>query len=500
MRTLSKSKILSFRQCHKRLWLEVHRPELREDSSSTQAVFKVGHQVGDLARTLYDPENKGTLIDFKADGFTAAFEKTASLITSKQPIFEAAFTAGGALAFADVMLPLNKRGKPRWKMVEVKSSTNVKDYYRDDVALQSYVAKSSGVDLHEIAIACIDSRWVYPGKSDYHGLLAETDLTAEAFSREEEVKGWIQESQAIVNKKSEPSIEIGKHCEQPYPCGFYGYCTKDYAIVEQPITWLPRIQKKALISAIEEKGLVEIKDAPDEHLNELQLRVKQCSLSGKAYYDKAGAKQDLSAYKLPAYFIDFETIQFAVPLWKGTRPYQQLPYQYSLHKLNRNGALTHTGFLDLSGKDPTKAFALSLIRACGKTGPVYVYNAGFETARIKELALRYPTLKQELLAINERVVDLLPIARQHYYHPSQEGSWSIKKVLPAIAPDLSYGNLDGVQDGGMATDAYLEAIAEITTEERKAEIEQQLLKYCELDTFAMVRLWQFFSGQPQADY
>jgi Domain of unknown function(DUF2779) len=359
MSTLSKSKILSYRQCHKRLWLEVHRPELREDSSSTQAIFKTGHQVGDLARTLYDPENKGTLIDFKTTGFTAAFEKTANLITSMQPIFEAAFTAGGALAFADVMLPLNKRGKPRWKMVEVKSSTSVKDYYRDDVALQSYVAKSSGVDLHEIAIACIDSTWVYPGNSDYQGFLMETDLTAEAFSREQEVKSWIQESQAIVSRNSEPAIEIGKHCEQPYPCGFYGYCTKDYPVVEQPITWLPMIQSKALKSAIEEKGLVEIKDAPDEHLNELQLRVKQCTLNGKTYFDKAGAKKDLSAYNLPAYFMDFETIQFTVPIWKGTRPFQQLPYQYSVHKLNRNGVLTHTSFLDLSGKDPTRTFAES---------------------------------------------------------------------------------------------------------------------------------------------
>jgi Domain of unknown function(DUF2779) len=494
MRTLSKSKILSYRQCHKRLWLEVHRPELREDSSSTQAVFNVGHQVGDLARTLYDPENKGTLIDVKADGFAAAFERTASLITTKQPIFEAAFTAGGALALADMMLPLNKRGKPRWKMVEVKSSTSVKDYYRDDVALQSYVAKSSGVDLHEIAIACIDSSWVYPGKSDYQGLLAETDLTAEAFGREQEVKGWIQESQAIVARTSEPAIETGKHCDQPYPCGFYGYCTKDYAVVEQPITWLPHIRTNALKSVIEENGLVEIKDAPDEHLNELQLRVKQCTLNGKTYFDKAGARQDLSVYKLPAYFIDFETIQFAVPIWKGTRPYQQIPYQYSLHKLNRNGALTHTSFLDLSGNDPSKSFAESLLRDCGKADPVYVYNAGFETVRIKELALRFPKLKQELLAINDRVVDLLPITRQRYYHPSQGGSWSIKKVLPAIAADLSYADLKGVQDGGMATDAYLEAIAVITTKERQAEIEQQLLKYCELDTFAMFRLWQFFSG------
>ncbi len=183
-----------------------------------------------------------------------------------------------------------------------------------------------------------------------------------------------------------------------------------------------------------------------------------------------------------------------MPIWKGTRPYQQMIFQYSLHKLGRNNKVAHSEFLDISGKDPSLAIAKSLIKDCGTLGPIYVYFQAFEKTRIKELAMRFPKLRKQLLALNERVVDLLPIARNRYYNPSQHGSWSLKKVLPAIAPDLKYSDLEVVQDGGMAMDAYLEAIHETTTAEQKAVINQQLLKYCELDTFALVRIWQCFTG------
>lgn len=192
--------------------------------------------------------------------------------------------------------------------------------------------------------------------------------------------------------------------------------------------------------------------------------------------------------------MDFETIQFAVPIWKGTRPYQQIPFQFSVHHLASTGELKQQAFLDLMGTDPSKAFAEALIAACGEHGPIFVYNAGFETARIRELSERFPHLAQALLSLNERIVDLLPVARNHYYHPSQKGSWSIKAVLPALCPDLKYDDLDGVQNGGMAMDAFLEALAPQTSLARKSEIEQQLLAYCALDTYAMVRLWLIFSG------
>ncbi|MET0983742.1 MAG: DUF2779 domain-containing protein, partial [Telluria sp.] len=185
------------------------------------------------------------------------------------------------------------------------------------------------------------------------------------------------------------------------------------------------------------------------------------------------------------------------PIWAGTRPFQMIPFQFSVHRLDEAGKLEHRDFLDLSGDDPSRRFAEALVDACQGQGPVFVYNAGFETARIAELAARFADLAPALLAINERVVDLLPVARQRYYHPGQQGSWSIKQVLPAIAPDLRYDRLEGVQDGGAAMHAFLEAIAPATDPARKRQIERQLLDYCHLDTLAMVRLWEFFCGKEE---
>jgi hypothetical protein len=236
---------------------------------------------------------------------------------------------------------------------------------------------------------------------------------------------------------------------------------------------------------------LDLRDTPNPLLNELQMRVKEHTLSGEVYFDAQSAAIELEQYGLPAYFLDFETIQFAVPIWKGIRPYQFIPFQFSLHILNQNDQIESKAFLDISGSDPSYSFAETLLKSCGIDSPIYVYNVSFEGSRIKELAIRFPELSEGLLAIKSRLVDLHPITRRNYYHPSQQGSWSIKKVLPAVAPDLSYASLNGVQDGRMAMEVYLEAINSHTTPERKDEIERQLLDYCGLDTLAMIRLWQY---------
>jgi hypothetical protein len=210
MHPLSKSKLLAYRQCPKRLWLEVYRPDLREDSADTQARFQTGYQVDDIARRIYDPEGRGATINVDAAGYNGAFARTAELLTdSRQPVFQAGFEAGGALAFADVMLPEFDNGQLVWRMVEVKSSASVKDYHRDDIAVQAFVAQSAGVKLKSVALAHIDSSWTYPGDEDYRGLLKENDLTAETFARTDEVKGWIAEAHRIVEQPAEPPARPG---------------------------------------------------------------------------------------------------------------------------------------------------------------------------------------------------------------------------------------------------------------------------------------------------
>lgn len=497
MRTLSKTRLLAYRQCPKRLWLEIHRPELRQDSTTTQASFNAGHEVGRVARRLYDPAGKGQLIDVMAEGFGAAFARSRELLGSSRPIFEAGFAAEGAQAFADVMLPLKRSGKRAWRMIEVKSSTSLKDYHRDDAAIQAFVARKAGVPLASVALAHIDSQWVYPGGEDYQGLLKENDLTDEAIGREPEVIEWIANAHAIARKRAEPAMGTGSHCSKPYECGFLAYCQSREPQPDFPAVWLPRIQSGKLKALIEMQGVADLRRIPDALLNERQMRVKRSTLTGKAYFDAEQAAAELSAHKLPACFLDFETILFAVPVWKGTRPYQQIPFQFSVHTLSRGGRLGHASFLDLSGNDPAKVLAEALIAALGERGPVFVYNERFEKGRISELAERFPRMRRALLAINERIVDLMKVAEAYYYHPSQQGSWSIKKVLPAAVPDpgLRYDSLAGVQDGGMAMNAYLRAISPEASLSEKERIEKELLEYCWLDTYGMVRLWQFFSGR-----
>ncbi len=492
-RPLSKSKLLSFRQCPKRLWLELHRPELASISAASQAIFRTGHRVGDIARTLYDPDGLGALIDLEAEGVGAALARTDRLLRERRPIFEAGFAAGGALAFSDVLLPTGE-DTLGWRMIEVKASGSVKDYQRDDVAIQSYIVRKAGVQLEAAALAHIDTSWTYPGDGDYRGLLKEADLSPEAFARTAEVENWISGAHATAELNDAPPVAMGKQCGEPYECGFRGHCAKAVQPEKYPVEWLPRIVSTRLKKFIEENAVRDLIEVPDDLLTVSQKRVRDCTLSGKPYFDLAGARSDLAGHRLPGLFLDFETIGFAVPIWAGTRPFQQVTFQFSLHRLNPSGSASHHAFLDLTGADPSRCVAEELVTRCGSSEPVFVYNAGFEGGRLAELAGRFPDLATGLQSIRSRLVDLWPIACRRYYHPTQQGSWSIKKLLPALVPHLRYEDLGGVANGGDAQAAYVEAIEKGTSDERRSELRAQLLAYCGLDTWAMVEIWNIFAG------
>ena len=378
MRSFSKSKLVAMRQCPKRLWLDVFHPELNVQSLRSELVFRAGHQVGEIARRIYDPEQSGELIDLVPGQLDSAFSRTIELLKGRRPIFEAGFSAAGAHAFADVMLPEGSTPRKYWRMVEVKSTTSVKDYQRDDVAIQAFVARSAGIQLSSVSVAHIDSSWVYPGNLDYRGLLKEVDLTDEAFARHDEVAAWVAQAQQLVSESAEPDVCTGDQCASPFPCGYFEYCSRGQVAVEYPIEWLPRITvtQRRRFAAL---GIDDLDRAPDEQLNPLQRRVKQHSLDGTVFFDAAGAAAALDPNGFPAYFLDFETIRFPVPIWPGTRPFQQIPFQFSLHVLSESGNLTQRQYLDLTGDDPSESFAKALLGACDQDGPVYVYNAGFET-------------------------------------------------------------------------------------------------------------------------
>lgn len=527
---LSKSKLIAYRQCPKRLWLEIHRPDLRADNAATQAVFATGHKVGELAQSIFDPVGVGHLVDMHTLGVEGAISKTQSLISAPvaQPIFEAGFKAdtasnGGALAFADVLLPdaqSSKSGSSRaWHMIEVKSSTKVKDYYREDAAIQYHVAKNAGVNLATISLAVVDTSWVYLGDGNYKGLLKLEDVTDSSAAQDAEVCGWIADAQVVSKLNEAPAQKTGEHCESPFPCGFYTHCSKEDGTVnlqvEHPADWLPRISKSKVADAFgaeADKRYVSMFDMPDSQLNAVQRRVKEAHRTGKPFMDAVNIQTQLAPHQPKSsgavYFLDFETIAQAVPVWANTRPYQAVLYQFSCHVVSGGGMLTHEGFLDTSGNDPRLPFAHALVAALGQLpSTIFVYSS-FERTQLKALARDVPRHSAAIERIIHRLVDLLPIVQDNYYHPLMQGSWSIKSVLPAMFgnddAELSYEKLavsvDGgaVADGGAATVAYMEAIDPKTSLDRKESIHAQLLAYCKLDTLAMVRVWERLSSSATA--
>ena len=483
---LSKSRVLSGLQCERRLWLESFRPELSEVDASAQARFDTGHQVGDIARELFGP---GILIGHVHE-LDLAIAETTRLVTERRGItlFEAAFRYGGVLVRADVLRPADGGHD----LIEVKASTAVKDYQIDDCAIQAWVIKNAGVPLRRIHLAHVDSRFVYQGKGDYQGLLVAEDVTGAVSDRMREVPDWVERLKGVL-LGTEPTINTGEHCHKPFDCPFFDYCrAQEPAGPEYPVTILPRAGE--LARTLQEEGYIDLCEVPASRLvNPLHRRVHAASISHQPFMDpEAGAAMRRLAY--PRYYLDFETVDFAVPKWIGTRPYQQIPFQWSCHVEQRDGSIAHDMFLDLTGAPPMRAFAESLLAVLGDSGPILVYNMAFEKTRILELAAMFSDLAAPLNALIPRIVDLLPITREYYYHPAMKGSWSIKKVIPTIAPDLDYGNLENVASSGDAPLAYLEATHPATTAARSADLDAALRRYCANDTLAMVRLAEAFSS------
>jgi hypothetical protein len=497
--TLSKSRLLAYRQCGRRLWLEIHRRDLIEISAQQQARFDAGHQVGELARKLADPQGKGILFDAQGDGFAAVLRDSTQALSERRPLFEAGFAAQGAIVFVDLLLPdQGTEGHARgWLLVEVKSSGSVKPYHLDDLAVQVHVLRSAGVELTSAAVACLDTRWTYPGGGDYAGLLRHEEGLEAAAARSQEVQGWIDGGRAVAARSDEPKVGMGAHCTTPFTCPFTAHCGQGQTQAQHPVHWLPRVQRKVLKEFLRSSGVADMAEVPDELLNATQRRVKHATLSGQAWFDAECARKALAPHSGTLRFLDFEAAARPVPVWAGSRPYQQVPFQFSLHTLHEDGRVGHDEFIDLSGNDPSKAFAQCLVQVCGTAGPVFVYNAGFEGQVISNLAAQFPHLEDSLRALRHRLVDLRPVTEQHYYHPAQRGKWGLKSVLPTLGGGEDHSRLEGVADGQMAVDAYLEATEPETTTARKEELRQQLLTYCRLDTWAMVRLWAFLVGRPE---
>jgi len=475
---------MSARQCLKRLHLDLYRKDLRYISPATEAAFEAGHRVGAIARELYGTDAAAFIS--LAGGMAHALRKTARLLREgpQFPIFEATVRHGGVLVRIDLLLP----DGDGWRIVEVKASTRVKDEYAFDCAVQSWVFQGAGHRLTGLFLAHVDNGFVYQGEGDYRGLLTEQDLSAEVEMLLPAVPEWIRKAR-LAAAPQEPLVAVGAQCVKPYECPFLGYCWP--SDTEYPVQHLPRASK-AKLGALIARGIADLRQVPADELTDKQLRVQRVSRAGAAER-LPGAQRFADALAYPRYYLDFETIAPAIPIWAGTRPYEPLPIQWSCHFEASPGQLGHADFLDLTGDPPMRRLAESLIRVLGTTGPVLMYTS-YERQVIGRLIERFPDLAVPLGAIIERLVDLATATEQNYYHPQMAGSWSLKAVLPCVAPDMNYSDLEGIQEGTGASEGYLEAIDPVTSDDRKQELRGQLLRYCKFDTAAMVRLLAFLGS------
>jgi hypothetical protein len=480
---LSKSRLISAWQCPKKLHLEKHHPELGVITAQMESMFAGGHKVGAIAQQLYGTAGSVEI----AFDFKTMVAETQRLIEDGAdfPLFEATFRHENVLVRVDVMIP----GADGWRVIEVKASTSIKDYHVLDCAIQDWVLRNSGINVTSISLAHINNQFVYPGEGDYAGLLIEKELTEEVRTLEPRVVELIAKARDAVTGPM-PDIHVGAQCNKPYDCQFQTYCWP--ADTRYPIIGLGG--SKAKLGQYVALGARDILDVDENSITaDTQRRIYRVTCKGEPEI-LDGARQALEALPYPRYYLDFETIAPGVPIWPGTRPYAVIAVQWSCHVEEEGGELRHEEFLDLSGEPPMPALAERLLECLGDSGPVLMYTT-YEQKVIEGLIELLPDLAEPLQNIINRLWDLKPVVKDNYYHPKMLGSWSIKAVLPTINPDMDYAKLEGIKEGMAASDAFLEAVAATsaaTTTARKAEIEEQLLRYCRFDTEAMVEIVRFF--------
>ena len=485
---LSKSSFIKGLQCEKHLFLyKYHYNEMDELSHMQKAIFKRGTNVGELAQKLYP----GGIIAAEGDppNYENAIRKTKELIDNgTKVIYEAAFLFNEVLSIADIVV-IEKGGA---KIFEVKSSTSVSETYLNDASLQYYVISGLGMRVKDFSIIYINNQYVRKGNLNIQELFTTESVLKFIMPLQKSVKENINRFKKVLLRKEMPNIDIGEHCYNPYTCGFFNYCRKhipDNSIFD--FSGMHLAKKYELYR----EGIISLKDVPKDYQlnknNQIQLEVYK---TNKPVIDKKAIKAFVSDLKYPLYFMDFETFQPAVPLFINSKPYQQIPFQYSVFlKKDKKSKTEHFEFLGEPGEDPRERFIENLLNVTKGKGDVLTYNRSFEVTRLNEIARDFPEYADEIEKFILRIKDLMiPFQKKYYYAPEMKGSYSIKAVLPALVSELSYDNLE-INDGGLASIAY-ESLQSETDLMVIAEIKQQLLEYCKLDTFGMVRILEELNG------
>ncbi len=488
MINLSKSRFLLGQQCAKQLWWSVHEPDAPELAVDADAVLVArGRSVGALAR---EHVPGGVLIDlphYDIEGRLAATKQ--ALANGAVIVYEASFAAGGIFASVDIL----ERRRTGFVLAEVKSTLDVKAQHLPDVAVQAHVLQAAGIDVKRVEVMHLNRDCRHPDLSD---LFVRESVTTEIRPLLKTLPEQVGALQLALDGPL-PRVDTGSHCSDPYPCRFQGRCWPE--LPEHHVSTLYRIRAKKAAQLIAD-GYHRVQDLPEKlKVSGPAKRQIQSVREGQVIV-AAGLAAALGKLKQPLAFLDFETVMPAIPSWPGCGPYEQVPVQLSCHVFV-NGRLEHRAWLADGPADPRPSFTEALISACEGGQTILAYNASFELQRIEQLISAFPKLATRLTRLKKRIVDLLPIVRDHVYHPAFYGSFSLKSVLPALVPGLGYDDLE-VQ-GGSTASALLEAMllhAGQMTRSDAVKLRTNLLAYCERDTLAMVRLYERLNELARADY
>ncbi len=478
---LSKTKLMRGVRCDKCIYLTIHRPDLEPPiTPELQALFDQGNAVGAKAREYFP---NGVLVDNAPWDFTGAINRTKLLLANKTPvIYEAAFAYAGCYARADI-LRLNPATE-RYQIFEVKSSTKLKDEQIDDIGLQVWIMAKAGLPIEQIHLMHLNSACRYP---DLSNLFSCIDITATIREHYLSVQPKVRDLLTLLNQCDVPNIDLGEQCFKPTECQFKTHCFTEKSIPELSVFNLPQIKNRKW--ELYKAGITTLDDPRLTDLTDLQERIVKAHQTNTRFVNETGIAESLKTWQYPFIYLDFETINPAIPRYNGTGPFQQVPFQFSVHRQeNPHAPVTHQAFLQTNADDPRPALIPALLAACGTQGSIIAYFAKFESDRIRELAEFAPEFADALLSLLPRMVDPLTILREHVYDPAFGASFSLKRVAPALLGESqSYKGMP-VANGLEAQQAFLQVINPLTPDLVRQPIVKAMLDYCEKDTAVMVEL------------
>lgn len=472
---ITKSKFLIGLKCPRCFWKSMHEKVLNELSLQEKQIIKQGIQIGDLAKNLFDKAMDLSNMEFRSN-----IDATKDCLFLNHVIFEAGFIVDDLYARIDILVPNTDKS---WDIVEVKSGTKVKDEHIYDVAFQKYVCERAGISINKCHLLHLNGSYVKEGQINLNELFVKENISDKVEEFYNKIPQLIEELMKIYKLLQAPVVNANKYLANEYPCQFDSEC---WSILPKDNASKLYKLRKSKAAELFKNNIFEMSKVPDEMLNVKQRIQKNATRDNTVYRNKDGIKSFIDKLQYPLYYLDFETFMEPVPRFLSCKVYAQIPFQYSLHIQYENGTLKHYEFLHKDATDPRKSILISMLHVLGDKGSIVVFNQAFEKSRLKELAELYPEYKASVDRILERVVDLLvPFSGFNYYNPIQQGSCSIKKVLPAVT-GKSYEGME-IGNGGDASTLYFKATFENEfSSKKKQKIYSDLLVYCKLDTEGMV--------------